>query len=66
MALITENGGQALRTVEFYTTIAGENEQSEPKLAQVKGVDAGYPQYGELLISDINGEHIQNSTDKQL
>ena len=50
--IISDNGGRMIRTIEFYTTIEG---TSEPKLVQVKWIEAWYPRYGDLLITSTTG-----------
>jgi len=57
--LITTNDGQALRVTEFYTTVQG---ATEPKLAQVKGIEPWYPRYGELSITDLSGNITNGAT----
>lgn len=57
--LITSNDGQALRVTEFYTTLQW---ATEPKLAQVKGIEPWYPRYGELSITDLSGNITNGAT----
>lgn len=57
--LIKTNGGEALRITEFYTTIEG---ATEPKLAQVKGIEPWYPRYGDLIITDREGNEYDGSS----
>lgn len=42
-----DQGNIILKSVEFYTTLGQSN---DPKLVQVKGIQQGYPLYGELAI----------------
>jgi predicted lysophospholipase L1 biosynthesis ABC-type transport system permease subunit len=50
---IPQNQGNIiLKSVEFYTTVGQSN---DPKLVQVKGIQQGYPLYGELDISYMTG-----------